>query len=88
MVMRIKRPPKRERWESYLKGDECGELAFWEGQRAEAMDAVSRANRKIKHYRDLASERYRAAHVPEYEFKGRESESRVAPLEDPQHGWR
>ena len=90
MVMHVKRPPKPERWQSYLKGNECGDLAFWEGERHKAQDAVNRANRKIKHWRDLGSERYRAANAPKFELKecGREIECRVSPDLDPQHGWR
>ena len=80
MVQCIRRPPKTERWQSYLKGDECGDLAFWEARRASAMTAVANANRKIKHYRDIGSERYRAANAPKFELKecGRETESRVS----------
>ena len=76
MVMRVLRPPKTERWQSYLKGDECGDLAFWEARRASAMRAVASANSKIKHYRDIGSERYRAANAPKFELKecGRETE--------------
>ena len=69
MVMHVKRPPKTERWQSYLKGDECGDLAFWEARRASAMRAVASANSKIKHYRDIGSERYRAANAPKFELK-------------------
>ena len=72
MVQHVKRPPKRERWESYLKGIECGELAFWEGELRKAMDAVGRADRKIKQFRDLGSERYRAANAPRFNLKTEE----------------
>ena len=80
MVMHVKRPPKRERWESYLKGDQCRELAFWEGELRKAMNDVSRFSRKIKALRDIGSERYRAANAPKFELKecGRETESRVS----------
>ena len=76
MVQCIRRPPKTERWQSYLKGDQCRELAFWEGERHKGMDLVSRANGRIKALRDIGSERYRAANAPKFELKecGRETE--------------
>ena len=69
---------KRERWESYLKGIECGELAYWEGEKHKAMDAVSRANGRIKALRDIGSERYRAANAPKFELKTENDECRTS----------